>query len=86
MKRFAGGKDPARRALAAAGNHPLVGPFHEYRKTATALACRMDEPFEVETIEGVMSGKAGDYLAIGTAGEMYPIDAAVFEGSYERLR
>jgi len=85
VTRFNGAKDQHRRAMALAGNHPLVGPFQEYRKTATALACRMEETFEVETIEGVMSGKAGDYLAIGTAGEMYPIDAAVFEASYERV-
>jgi hypothetical protein len=25
----------------------------------------VDEPFEVETIEGIMKGKAGDWLMIG---------------------
>ena len=57
--------------------------FAEYRKTQTVIACRMNEPFEVDTLEGRHTGKAGDYLAVGAHGEMYPIDAAVFEATYE---
>ena len=57
----------------------------EYRKTTPTFAVRMSEPFEVDTLEGLHEGKAGDYLAIGAAGEMYPIDAAVFATTYERV-
>jgi hypothetical protein len=43
----------------------------------------MSESFIVSTLEGLMTGKAGDYLAIGAYGEMYPIDKQVFEDTYE---
>lgn len=55
----------------------------EYRKTATTYAVKMPDAFEVDTLEGLHSGKPGDYLAVGAHGEMYPIDAAVFEATYE---
>lgn len=57
--------------------------FRKYRKTALAEAVRIDEPFCVETLEGTMTGKAGDYLLRGTAGELYPCDAAIFHQTYE---
>lgn len=60
--------------------------FQEYRKTATVYAVRIDEPFEVDTLEGLHSGKAGDFLAVGVAGEMYPIDGAVMAASYEAAK
>ena len=44
---------------------------------------QMDKPFKVETLEGVLHGKAGDYLATGVKGEKYPIDKEIFEETYE---
>lgn len=87
-RRFLGGADPERRELVEAGRWrgPGAGipePMREYRKTATTFAVRMDEPFEVETLEGLMAGKAGDYLACGVSGELYPIDASVMDASYQ---
>ena len=55
----------------------------EYRKTALARAVQMTEIFQVETLEGIMEGQAGDWLMIGVNGEMYPCDAGVFDKSYE---
>lgn len=55
----------------------------EYRKTALARAVQMTEVFQVETLEGIMEGKAGDWLMIGVNGEMYPCDADIFDKSYE---
>lgn len=90
---YDGRKNPARRAeierAGAAfidtidGGNRIVDGFQEYRKTSTIYAVRVDEPYEVETLEGKHDGKAGSYLAVGVAGELYPIDAAVFEESYE---
>lgn len=56
--------------------------FRAFTKTTPAYAAQMHEPFEVETLEGLHTGKAGDWLAIGPHGEMYPIDREVFEASY----
>ncbi len=92
MRRFVGTKSPQLREAVERGS--LIGlgrepgtpvQFKAFRKTVLTYAIRMLEPFEVETIEGLHSGKAGDWLAIGPAGEMYPIDAAVFESSYEEV-
>lgn len=52
------------------------------RKTATCSAVQIDEPFRVETMEGVMEGKAGDYLMEGVQGELYVCDQSVFDESY----
>jgi hypothetical protein len=60
-------------------------PVREYGKTQTIYAIRMDEEFDVSTIEGDHHGKAGDWLAVGAAGELYPIDAAVFAATYEEV-
>ncbi len=72
------------------GNHFVDGkPFDPlsktgvFRKTAPARAMQIEEPFSVETLEGTMEGKAGDWLMIGVNGEMYPCDAEVFDKSYE---
>lgn len=65
------------------GDAPLPGPLLEYRKTATMRAVRVDEPFEVRTLEGTMTGKPGDYLVVGVMGERYPCAADVLTASYE---
>lgn len=86
--RFDGGKAPERRKFLESGPQPPIDPradvFRPYRKTSLTYATRVEVPFSVDTPEGRMEGKAGDYLAVGAAGEMYPIDAAVFAATYER--
>ncbi|HKO84459.1 MAG TPA: hypothetical protein VJ140_07815 [Actinomycetota bacterium] len=57
----------------------------EYRKTATVWAVEIDHPFEVRTPEGIMQGRAGDYLCQGPAGECWPIKKEIFEATYEAL-
>lgn len=75
---------PERREAAEAGDAYLgTERFRAYRKTVLTYMARSEEAFEVETIEGVMTGKPGDYVAIGIHGEMYPVDRAVVEDSYE---
>lgn len=96
MLRFDGLKNPQRRKDLEDGNGvtlfgeegenalSMVPDWGEYRKTSATYAFRMEEEFEVDTLEGLHRGKAGDYLAMGQAGELYPIDAAVFAATYER--
>jgi hypothetical protein len=61
-------------------------PDLQYKKAVKKpipIRCiQMQEPFTVETMEGTLEGKAGDYLMIGIHGEMYPCSKAVFEESY----
>jgi hypothetical protein len=59
--------------------------WQPYRKRPLVIwAKKMREPFEVVTLEGTMSGKAGDYLIKGVEGEEYPCDAEIFKKTYER--
>lgn len=82
--KFNGHKSPVRREMVekqlGSGWIALMKP---YRKTTPTYAVQIGEPFEVDTLEGLHTGKAGDWLAVGPHGEMYPIDAAVFADSYE---
>ncbi len=64
---------------------PLPGEPCEYRKKTTIRAVKMSAEFEVVTIEGSVKGKAGDWLAKGVNGELYPINAEVFEKTYEEV-
>lgn len=58
--------------------------FTRYRKKPVVVkAIEMLEPFEVDTLEGVMRGNAGDYLIKETKGELYPCKSYVFHDVYE---
>lgn len=46
-------------------------------------AIQMPYSFEVETLEGLHSGKKGDYLLKGIKGELYPVKKEIFEETYE---
>jgi hypothetical protein len=71
--------------LDLSGDAELPGELREYRKTATTRAVRIDEPFVVDTLEGRMTGRAGDFLAVGVVGERYPIAAEIMSASYEPI-
>ena len=55
------------------------------KKPIEVRCIEMSEPFRVETMEGTLDGKAGDYLMIGVRGEMYPCDREVFKETYDLL-
>lgn len=57
--------------------------FKKAMKKPIPIQCaQIDEAFEVETMEGLMKGKAGDWLMIGVNGEKYVCDKAIFEKTY----
>ncbi len=56
----------------------------KYRKKPIVIeAVQVPKEFSVETMEGVMTGKPGDYLVTGVKGEQYPVDREIFEETYE---
>jgi len=60
--------------------------FNNFRKKPRIIeAVQIHEEFEVETLEGKMKGKKGDYLIIGIKGETYPCDKEIFEESYDKV-
>lgn len=42
----------------------------------------MDKDFVVDTLEGRMIGRKGDYLVTGMEGEQYPCKKNIFERKY----
>ena len=63
----------------------VPGAVRALKKPIPITACRMSEAFTVETTEGVMKGRAGDWVMQGVAGELYICPAEVFEKSYDIL-
>jgi len=60
--------------------------WKRYRKVATVLAMQMDIPFCVETLEGTMHGKPGDYLVMNEeTEECWPVKKEIFEKTYEEV-
>lgn len=60
--------------------------FLDFRKRPIIVrAARMSESFSVETLEGVMRGKSGDWLIRGVNGELYPCKDDVFIKTYDVL-
>lgn len=49
------------------------------------LQLNFPEGFTVTSIEGIMTGKAGDYLMWGIDGEKYICEKDIFERSYDIL-
>lgn len=63
----------------------LHGAVRALKKPIPIVALRIDEAFSVETTEGLMSGKPGDYLMEGVNGEFYICPAEIFQKSYDIL-
>jgi len=58
----------------------------KYRKRPIVIkAMQIQIKFEVETKEGIMKGKAGDFLIRGIQGEYYPCDKEIFKQTYEEI-
>lgn len=63
------------------GKNDEVDGMYPCQKSGVTYALRIPVEFEVETMEGIGYGKAGDYL-IRWMGELYPCAASAFEMSY----
>lgn len=58
--------------------------WRKFRKRPIVIsAVQMDVPFKVETLEGWMEGRPGDWLIEGIEGELYPCKDSVFRATYE---
>ena len=54
-----------------------------FRKTPTVTAVQLNEPFAVQTLEGVATGAPGDWLVRNQTGECWPVGAKVFARRYQ---
>ena len=68
------------------GEIPRVDFQLAIKKPVPLRCVQINEPFKVETMEGVLEAKSGDYLMIGIKGEMYPCEKKIFEETYEIVK
>jgi hypothetical protein len=64
-------------------NEGLEDKIQYAMKNVVTRVIKMDHDFKCETMEGIVVGKAGDYLAVGKMGEVYPINSKVFQETYD---
>jgi hypothetical protein len=64
-------------------------PDKEYsyaiKKPIPQRVIQIEEAFKVDTMEGTLDAKAGDFLMIGIKGEMWPVDQEIFYQTYDLL-
>lgn len=53
------------------------------KKPIVVEAVQLTEEVQIETLEGVMTGRPGDWLITGVNGEKYPCKPDIFEATYE---
>jgi len=86
MKHFRQSFAAQRGPEAAAALAKDLGMSQYRRRPTVQWAVKVREAFTVETLEGTMKGKRGDYLVIGTKGEQYPVAKEIFESIYEPVK
>jgi len=57
--------------------------FKARKKPIIVLAMRLEEEVSIDTLEGRMLGKRGDFLMRGTRGEYYPVKPEIFHETYD---
>ena len=63
--------------------NPESEPFFAVQKLPVVVsAIRINEPFEVNILEGVQQGNPGDWLIKGVEGELYPCKDRIFRKTY----
>lgn len=65
---------------------PQIDFVNAKKKPIVIKCAQIQEEFQVETLEGIMKGKKGDWLMIGVTGEKYVCDNAIFNKTYEILK
>lgn len=55
------------------------------KKPVIVSALEMTEDFDIHTLEGIISGRAGDFVIRGIKGELYPCRRDIFLASYENV-
>ncbi len=65
---------------------PLLKKLKKYKKVPIVIeAVELHEDFKINTLAGMMIGKAGDYLVKGIAGQLYPVNKTIFFMTYEEV-
>jgi hypothetical protein len=60
--------------------------FNCRKRPIIIKAIEMDTDFKVQTLEGIVEGKAGDFLLEGVNKEVYPCKKEIFKKTYRKVR
>lgn len=66
------------------GDHST--PYPEWFNPECRYTNKDGEQAMINTLEGSMNAKEGDYIIKGIKGELYPCKADIFEASYEEVK
>lgn len=59
----------------------------KYRRIPIIVeAVKISSPITIETAEGTLNGKSGDYLITQADGAQFPCNAETFEKTYEQVK
>ena len=62
------------------------GPWGSYRKKPVVIrAYQTQHEMEIQTLEGTLHARVGDWIIEGVQGELYPCKPDIFEATYEEL-
>jgi len=64
---------------------PLAKAKAYRKRPIVIMAVELKEDTQIETLEGVMTGHAGDFLIQGVKGEVYPCKREIFLETYEAV-
>lgn len=65
-------------------DRPEIIGLQEYRrKPGNIHALQINEPFQVQTLEGLVTAKAGSYLVFGDKNDVWPVEEDIFNSRYE---
>ncbi|MDN6290992.1 MAG: PGDYG domain-containing protein [Tetragenococcus koreensis] len=60
-----------------------MGTFKAIKKPIPVKAEQTDKHIDIETLEGTMHAKPGDYIVTGPDGEQWPVKKEIFEKTYK---
>lgn len=70
------------KAIFESTHQAIAGKPGHFQKTATIIGFQLDQPVSLQTLEGPVTGEAGDWLVQGPAGEQWIITGPKFAETY----
>ena len=65
--------------------NPMQGAKQYVKKPVVVLAKQMDRDFIIQTANGLVKGKVGDYMVKAPSGDTWPVQKEIFETTYEEV-
>lgn len=63
-----------------------MGKVEKFRKKPVIVeAYQTDKEITIQTLEGSMKAKPGDWIITGISGEQYPCKPEIFKRTYEKV-